>query len=60
MSAAPSRLKQANTPSGGSGYTPVTRVGAHHRSAAPSRLKQANTPSGGSGYTPVTCLGAQS
>ena len=27
MSAAPSRLKQANAPSGGSGYTPVTRVG---------------------------------
>ena len=27
MSEAPSRLKQANTPLGGSGCTPVTRVG---------------------------------
>jgi len=60
MSAAPSRLKQANAPSGGSAYTPVTRVGANHTSAAPSRLKQANAPSGGSGYTPVTRVGVQS
>jgi len=57
MSEAPSRLKQANTPSGGSGYASATRVGAHIPSEAPSRLKRANTPSGG--YGSVDRLGVR-
>ncbi len=45
MSAAPSRLKQARTPLGGSDGHEVPSVGADV-CAAPSRLKQARTPLG--------------
>ncbi len=54
MSSAPSRLKLANAPPGGSRYTSVTCVGAHNLSSAPSRLKLANAPPGGSRYRFVT------
>lgn len=46
MSAAPSRLKQANGPLGGQRGHAMPSVGATS-CAAPSRLKQVNSPLGG-------------